>query len=196
MSLENSATAALHYVLPNGQDAVNVLGFARVGGFLTPGPLADLGAELLDIWTNATFRNPVSNAIRFNKIVLRSLNAAPPAPLEVTVPGTVMGVTSSPNLPSNATLAIKLLTEFGGRSFRGRAFHVGLCESQVTADQVGAALSDILGAWDSFRTGSYPDTTSIWSVISRKLSTPTPISSVTSDGIVDSQRRRLFGRGS
>lgn len=195
MSLENSATAALHYGMPNGQDAVNVIGFARVGGYTTSANLLALGNELLALWLDTDFRNPVSNAITFRKIVLRSLNGAPPAPVEVPVIGTVTGVTSSPALPSNVTLAVKLLTALGGRSFRGRAFHVGLCESQVTADLVGAALADILAGWDTFRTGSYGVTGSVWSVISKKLEVPTPITSVTSDGVVDSQRRRLFGRG-
>lgn len=108
---------------------------------------------------------------------------------------------SSP-LPNNVTVAIKFTTALRGRSFRGRTFHVGLCQNQVNQNLItGGQLSymhdgyfALLGAVNvagyqlvvaSRRHLGAPRVTGVATVIVDVQVNPT----------VDSQRRRLPERG-
>lgn len=111
-------------------------------------------------------------------------------------------ITTSPSLPNNVTAAFKWNTGLRGRSYRGRTYHIGLYEETVTGNNIGATYlsgmisvyTQLLGMLDagslelvvaSKFQGNQPRTTGV----------ATKILTVTCDGVVDSQRRRLPGRG-
>jgi len=67
------------------------------------------------------------------------------------LPSGQTGGLSSPAMPSNVTFATSFRTGYAGRSKRGRAYWVGLAESQVAGDFVSTLAAEaIRGAWEEF----------------------------------------------
>lgn len=112
------------------------------------------------------------------------------------------GTGGSVQLPNNVTLCIKWTTENRGRSFRGRTYHVGLTESQVTDNEVvavamgqfttayGALLTDLATAgWPLVIASRYANNQP------RITGVATLVTGFSIDPFIDSQRRRLPGRG-
>lgn len=119
--------------------------------------------------------------------------------------GTLVGTNGSPSLPNNVAICASLRTGFTGRSARGRWFWQGLSESQV-ADSVvtGTLLPDIVAAITNLAvllaTGGF-NLVIISRVTGGAPRVPAPITFTVTDvlfvdAVVDSQRRRLPGRGS
>lgn len=114
-----------------------------------------------------------------------------------------LGTQSGALLPNNVSLCFTKRTALRGRSNRGRLYWPGFGEPNVTNNSVSGALVTAiiaglqnmlsvttgLGAWEmvvvSRFTGKNPRPSGIF----------TPVTNFTSDGVVDSQRRRLPGRG-
>lgn len=110
------------------------------------------------------------------------------------------------NLPNNATFCIKLASGLAGRSQRGRLYFIGLNSNALTApNEVGAGFATALCVYlgnlktmlaaanpnwklviTSFRTGG------AWRTAGQNMAVDT---FVAVDYHVDSQRRRLTGRG-
>lgn len=112
---------------------------------------------------------------------------------------TEAGVLTAENLPSQNTIAISLRTGVAGRSGRGRLYHVGLVESQVTGNYInGATLTALLTAYDALRT-QLETAGFFWIVASfisngvpRVAAQRRPVQSVVlSDSRVDRQVRRM-----
>lgn len=114
------------------------------------------------------------------------------------------GTNVSPSLPNNCAMVITKRTALRGRSYRGRWYQMGLVEAQVNANAITptyqghylAFLSSLL----TFTTGGEVFD---MAVVSKKQGgnwltqgIVTPVTGFTTDGLVDSQRRRLPGRGS
>lgn len=111
-------------------------------------------------------------------------------------------VSSSPALPNHVSLAIKWNTGLRGRSYRGRTYHLGLVEADVVGNNViSVTLANIIDNYEAIL--SILDAQGYTLVVASKFQgnaprttgVTTPILTVTSDGTVDSQRRRLPGRG-
>jgi hypothetical protein len=126
----------------------------------------------------------------------------------VSVSGGALG---QPALPNNVTLAVSFRTASRGRSFRGRNYIPVLTEGQVVNNTVGdAAVDGFQAAYEALRIAAGDFTPEHeWVVVSRfsgvdsdKKPIPrttgiaTPVTSVVVvDPVIDSQRRRLPGRG-
>lgn len=111
-----------------------------------------------------------------------------------------VGAKVSASLPNNVAIVITKRTALRGRSFRGRIYHPGLTEGDVTGNIVASGeLASIIGNWTSLLTGNLSGPIPYdMVVVSRQnngaiLTTgvTTPITNLSSDGSVDSQRRRL-----
>jgi len=107
-------------------------------------------------------------------------------------------------LPNNVALAFKKSTGLRGRSFRGRIYHYGLTESQVALNTVDTTVrANLEVAYNQLITvtaGSVDWTMQVVSRYSegapRATGIATPVIDIASvDGVVDTQRRRLPGRG-
>lgn len=115
----------------------------------------------------------------------------------------VTGTLSGTSVPNNVTVALTKRTDQRGRSYRGRIFHPGLAQTDITTNTIVAgALTAILAAWTALLVVSDGTNPCEMCVVSRfqggaPLGTGihTIVTGLTSDGIVDSQRRRLPGRG-
>lgn len=185
------------YTTPGGV-AENVLYFFTPEE-ITGGLLVGFGNSAHVAWA-AEILQGQSVDVTLLKIVCTDVSAEDSFQITELVSET--GVMDSRVLPSNATLAVSFRTDLTGRSNRGRAYHIGLSEGQVTGDTMsGTAGTDILANYTSF--GILMQAEGFTHVIAsycadgewRTEAKITPVQSYISDMTIDSQRRRLAGRG-
>lgn len=121
-----------------------------------------------------------------------------------TEQGTGAGGAAGESMPGNATFCLSLRTAFVGRSRRGRFYTIGMSETQQAAGVVTATYRQ---AWLSAMNNLITTTAAVqWALVVASFTTggtPRPTAQVTPvvsviavDDFVDSQRRRLQGRGS
>lgn len=194
---------AVLFMRIDSQEVRNVLHYVVPEGGVEPNP-AVLAERLWNEW-NANIRPAVSNALSLYQVVCTDLSAG-------SAPGSVfagasplVGAEVSAALPNNVSCVFSLKTALRGRSYQGRIYHIGLTEQQVTANAVGATfLTTLLTGYRALRLleGASGEPTFQLAVLSYWLNkalraTPvsTPVTLITSDGVIDSQRRRLPGRG-
>lgn len=205
--VENTVLAELRYTY-HGQKVENTL------WFLGDDPpdvanMTSLGASLVDWWSGGlqTLQNL---AVSLREIVITDMtsNTGP----QVTYIGALPldGDVTEEALPQNDTLCISFRTDNRGRSFRGRNFFVGLSRTQYIdndatsgfIDSYTLAYEGLLGGgatagWNwvvASRFSGIDPTTS--KPIPRVAGITTLITAVTVvDTTLDSQRRRLPGRG-
>jgi hypothetical protein len=177
----------------------NVLGFLDNDGLPTTDDLINL-LSLLQGWLNDEYMPFLSDDVVGLALHARSLTtvSSPVADSAFTTTGGI----AVPGDPNNVTLAVSFRTGIPGRSFRGRSYIIGVPSDQIAENTVSptflsnmltayAALPPILGTmWShavlSRFTGGAPRVSGVASPVTSYLFT---------DNIVDSQRRRLPGRG-
>lgn len=156
----------------------------------------DLFDDELDTFAAAT--------LTLNRVLVRDLTTSSGLAIEWTTGLPLSGLSPSPQLPNNVTAAVKWTTGLAGRSFRGRTYHLGLCENSVTANELVSTLpADLESAYATLITNIPAAVTGAALVVVSKyhLGAPrttgitTDIIAVSVDPVVDSQRRRLPGRG-
>ena len=105
-------------------------------------------------------------------------------------------------LPNNVTIAIKWTTGYRGRSYRGRTYHPALYENMVDGNTINSGSGALIVAAYYALIGAIASANyelcvySRWSDHnSRPIGLATVITNATMDSTVDSQRRRLPGRG-
>lgn len=164
--------------------------------------LAILGAFFVDWWTD-NLKSGCTNSVQLVMVVLRALDSETSPSIEYTTGLPLSGsAISSAALPNHVTVAVRWGTGLRGRSYRGRTYHIGLTEADVAGNTLDATTtSQLITAYAALRDGiSSLDAELV--VVSRQhnnvpLTTgvATEIVSVSIDRTVDSQRRRLPGRG-
>jgi len=115
-----------------------------------------------------------------------------------------VGVYGQPSLPNNCAAVITKRTDSRGRSYRGRSFLPGLTEAQVTDNTISSTLiTTFLTYFQNIRQPTYSGTQFAMVVVSRysdnlprAVGVATLVTGFTADQVVDSQRKRLPGRGS
>lgn len=164
--------------------------------------LAVLGA-LFQGWLENTVVGGLPATISYQKIILRALDTEDSPALEYTTGFPLTGLSVSKlAMPNNVTVAVKWSTGRAGRSYRGRTFHIGLTEDYVTDNQLSAGgvaylntvYGDLLDAFDSYP-GDLVVASRYHNNAPRVSGITTPIVSYSINPVIDSQRRRLPGRG-
>lgn len=166
------------------------------------GIMEALADDLFSWWED--YIKPIqSNQVALREIVVTDLTTAT-APVWVRVSSPpVNGGNLGSALPNNVTIALKFSTSGRGRSSRGRNYLIGLVESDVVGNTIdGATATNWQSAYAVLPATVSPSSWS-WVVVSRFTNgaprTTGIASQVTAvgftDGTVDSQRRRLPGRG-
>lgn len=168
----------------------------------TPGNLISLGNDL-EGWFTSLFAPVVSSALALREIYLTDLTSVTGGTF-TQVPATLItGGQSSEALPNSVALSVSFRTAQRGRSFRGRNFLPGLTDAQVAQNTVTVgALGVIQNAYNQLP-ASLGGSGATWVVVSRftggaprVTGLATPVTAVVIvDPTVDSQRRRLPGRG-
>lgn len=191
--------------LYDGELAQNVFHLLTTGGDPPTEQDLDAAAQLFDAWHLAELRPIQSAGAVLQKIIVTDLHSLSGLSKEYPMIPPRAGGVAQPQLPNSVTIAVKWSTARRGRSFRGRTFHIGLHEPQVVGNQLQAvdaaamqqayeALLDSVALsidFEALVVVSYCGG-GAW----RNPPITTPITNVTVDPIIDSQRRRLPGRGS
>lgn len=159
-------------------------------------------AQLVLNWLGNSWADVACNAASVASVVATDVSVEGGVQTTLIPIGSLTGALSSPPLPTGTTVTCSWRTGLAGRSYRGRTFHVGLTETQVDANALTEparlALVDAYGQLilDSVALGAR---LSVCSRVSGGVLRPTAILTAVTTGIVeayiDSQRRRLTGRG-
>lgn len=173
------------------------------------GELNSLGSALVD-WWRSEIAPHVWVGVELREVVLSDLSSA--SSLQATIVPTpdALGELNLAPLPNNVSLTVSFRTGLRGRSFRGRNYVIGLVKDQtVTANTFASSLlTTFQAAYTALLAVASAESVS-WVVVSRfsgvdgaghpiprAAGVTTPVTSVVIvDDVVDSQRRRLPGRG-
>lgn len=200
VSMLNTVQAELVYTW-NSQTCENVLQFEAAGAISVPNML-ELGAHLVS-WYNTSMKALQSTFCTLTTIRLTDMTAEFAPGLDYTVGLPIIGTLGTDSMPNNVSISLTKRTIFRGRSYRGRIYQVGMGESQVQGNIVVATpLTNMITAWELLL--AFSTTSEAWNMVvaskyedgnERGTALLTPVINITSDGIIDSQRRRLPGRG-
>ena len=185
----------------DGQEVINVFGVDN-GSPADSGDLQDIN-DAFTTWWEDEYRTITHESFHLDSINCIALDTASSPNYERTSFDNPTGGVSGDALANNVTLAVKHLTLSRGRSFRGRTYLVALPDNfMFDADHVSAgslttiievltALVTLLLAIDKFLVviSRFAD------LAPRMAGIMTEITAMAADNIVDSQRRRLPGRG-
>lgn len=182
------------------QTCQNTLYFVNAGD-MTVQRLDALIAELAG-WYATEMEPLVSDSLTLAEITARDMTTE--FSIQSAQSFAQVGNLTSPALPLNVTAAIKFNTGYVGRRNRGRNFLVGLTEGQVTGNElISTVADDFIDAYEEmFALTEAIDF--VHCVASRAGVNPTTggegawkyVNSYSMDLFIDSQRRRLSGRGS
>lgn len=183
------------------QSVENVLHF-RPNGSLTPTKMTELGAHIVT-WWNTYIKGAMPTTLQLTQIKLTdlTLDIGPVVNHATGLP--LAGTNGSPSLPNNCAIVLTKRTLLRGRSFRGRIYVPGLVEAYVTGNTYAPGnLATTVTDWSRLLTFTTASDTWDMVVVSRyNANAPrvnaviTEVSSLDSDGVIDSQRRRLPKRG-
>jgi hypothetical protein len=184
-----------------GEQVENTLYFG-VGTPPTAAGLLAAGNALAMWWQTSVMPN-LSIHYTFREVYLVSLvSASAPTATAVQGAGTAGG-TVGDGMPGNVALCVSFRTEARGRSFRGRNYVPAVPESDVAGNTISSGFIDPIVAAYSELLVPGDVVTGTWGVVSRFANgverTTGILTSITAvlvvDNTVDSQRRRLPGRG-
>jgi len=189
-----------------GQEVKNVLHF-KFPSALTLDLMNELGTGIIDAILDLSL-GFLSGSLTLDSLKLTDMTTVS-APTITTVTGTssnlpVSGGATSASVPTNGALVTTYHTQNRGRSFRGRSYIPGLTPGDmtdpvsVTSGTVTSVLGLITAIVDAALTAGFTH------VIASKFSggaprtsaVLTPVTSYSANADIDSQRRRLKGRGS
>lgn len=203
----NTAEVELVQVL-DGQRIENTLYVAQSTAW--DAPALNQLCDIVAAWWTANMAPIVSDQVTLITVEATSLESNT-APVGANTTGTPsIGLQGEP-VPNNCALAVSFRTALRGRSFRGRNYVAGLAEADVNRSHVDATLVlQVQDAYNAFLTAvSDAPVGGTWVVVSRfsgvdsagrpiprgtGIATPV-VSALVTDDVIDSQRRRLPGRG-
>jgi hypothetical protein len=193
----------------SGQRVENTLYFQKGDGWTLP-QIIDW-VDQLNTLISEELMPLLNNSIQFIELIARLLDTASSIGYSLPISPAVSGGVAGEGMPNNVTYTISLKTGLTGRSFRGRNFVPGLSPDNVNGNTIASGFrTGILAFYNELRalaesTGNPLVVVSRYSGVNPTTGKPIPrvegiatevISITTFDDIVDSQRRRLPGRGS
>jgi hypothetical protein len=197
----DTALVVIHQRL-DGQLVENTLGFLHFSG--PPGvvDLADLATGVGDYW-GVNMLPLLSTSLTMEFVSARDLSFQEAMQAE-SISGQGAGGVGGAVLPNNVAACIAFHTALTGRSNHGRNYIAGIPEASVVGNTINTdLLVGLSTAYDGMKGPGTLASGWTWVIISRfhnGAARPEGITNeVTSafftDGVVDSQRRRLPGRG-
>ncbi len=199
----NTARVSAHFS-QDGQQVENVF-YVQKSTALTTADLVALGSAYVTWWI-ANMRSFSAANLSLVEVVVQDMTTISGTQIVFTTGLPVAGLSASPALPNSITLAIKEITGLGGRSFRGRQYILGMTQVFLNSDQntvTAGTLTTLAGAYNALLSAINAISGMAMVVASffhlgapRATAVLTPITSFAfADNVVDSQRRRLPGRG-
>jgi len=185
----------------SGQTCVNVY------HVMSETPLStEFMVDLCDVfigWWDDNLKAEVSSNVSLEKVTAQYLNAETDPLIEQTSGLPLQATSSAASAPNNCTFAVQWRTALSGRSYRGRTFHIGLTTTKYSANLLTVPnQSTFVAAYGALITAV--DNAGYTLVVvsryhngtQRPSGVFTAITSCYVDRTLDSQRRRLPGRGS
>lgn len=162
-------------------------------------------AQAFEGWWRTELASTQPPTLALQRTDARDLTTASGAFHSEPCVGACQGTALDVALPNNVTAAVKWTTGLAGRSQRGRTYHIGLTEAAVVGDNlIESARATLQTAYNELIAtinalgGTYDlvVVSRVTNGLPRPVGQTTPITSAQLDNSVDSQRRRLIGRGS
>lgn len=161
-----------------------------------------LAAVLFRDWWTDELQGITATNLVLSRIEATSLESDTAPSVEVVDGMPLTGEGAAHALPANVTVAIKWTTALRGRSYRGRTFHLGLQPTQIVDNALASGtVTALLAAYNALLTAlvSTPWQLVVLSnfhnKVERTVGVATQIGAAVLDANLDSQRRRLNGRG-
>jgi len=187
----------------DGQTTINDLYFRSAGPPVTLAQVQTLGLAL-DAWVANTILTLLSSAWTYERVRVRDLTTADSFALDIA-DSAGPGGSGGAFVPQNVAPCVSIRTAFAGRSARGRNYLPGVPQGVITGNTIQALfMSDITIAYNNLLPGgTYEPDGWVWSVVSRFTGNApravgvsfNVVTALFTDNVVDSQRRRLPGRG-
>jgi len=184
-----------------GQLIINTLHVQKAGTLLE----SDLTsiANITIGWIGAVHRNNISSLFRWDAINVLNLTSDSAPSYDAPISPAIVGVNTSGSVSNNVAYVISFRSLARGRSSRGRWYSAGTPLNQVASTiTVSAAYSSAMGAsftqwFNNLRVADYtPVVVSTFTDGAQRSEGVTfPIVAIIADLNLDSQRRRLEGRG-
>lgn len=194
----NTIRVAITYTDNLGNTAVNVIHVDTDETDVTPGVIGSV-LDVIENWLASDWADVAG--VNWTATLLEARDLSAENSFVVTREVTEAGTLAGENMPAQDTVAISLRTGFAGRSNRGRLYHVGLVESNVTGNYInGASGTALVTAYDNLRT-QLQTAGYFWSVASFQANgvprTSAQVRTITdvvlADSRIDRQIRRMPG---
>lgn len=179
----------------------NVFHYSK-GAALMPGDLEAFAPAMVAFWTT-NWQAQMPTTVSLTRLRLTDMTASIAPALDYGTGLPLAGTDATAAMPNSVTICITKRTILRGRSYRGRIYHIGLTEARVIGNSVPSAqLAAIMSRYELMKTITVAGIPWSMGVVSKKFQGVwrevgdfTPVVGFTCDGIIDSQRRRLPGRG-
>jgi hypothetical protein len=163
----------------------------------------DVLATAFESWEHLTGIGLRSNQCKLTLIRIRDLSVIGGLVKEYVPTTAVTGSSAATVCPGNVTVAVRWSTGRGGRSFRGRTYLIGMVDTWTNGNQITtAAQIQLANAYNTLAASITNIAGHNLTVVSyaankfwRATGLSTPITNASVDINLDSQRRRLTGRG-
>lgn len=197
--VENALKVEMRYIL-YGQKCENVFYVDR--GSQAIEVAMDALFPIVKTWWSTLVKPHISDFCSLSEVKITDMSAGDGPATTYTAGLPIAGTFMAGALPGNVTVAVKLNSTYRGRNSTGRQFLVGLPPDAVVADQIEpvyqgaikAAYEALLAALTGGDFGMIVVSFVIDKVL-RTVGLKSPVASITIDNNLDSQRRRLAGRG-
>ena len=173
---------------------INTLHFAQVGGWTLPN-LQLLATDIVAWWEDF-YRLHLSSEVSLQQVQVRLLDPSNPLAWDFAPSPSIPGSVNQPSSPSNVSLTMSWRTGLAGRKYRGRIYAPGILEgdAQPFDDASAILVATLANAASNLLAGAIEGNGRL--VIFHLLSnTFTYVTSAVIESLLDSQRRRLAGRG-
>jgi hypothetical protein len=196
----NCVMAELRFTL-DGQKVENTLYFQRASAWTAP--LGVLLGDHLYTWWVDNMAASLTDSLTLDSVHVTDLTAVDGFAVDFVPDVAETGVVGATSVPNNCAICISFRTEARGRTGRGRNYIMGMPQTHVTLNTLDTADGiAFVAAYNALPTVAGASAAT-WVVVSRFLdSLPRDVGitrSITTvillDLTIDSQRRRLPGRG-
>ena len=197
--IPNTAEVAVR-CLQDGQNVANVW-HVRYQGEPTSTIMQTIASTTITAWQDL-LRGTISSTVTLVEVSVVDQSTFGGLAALLAPSSNNTGTNASPPMPNPTTISVKKNTGRAGRSFRGRIYHVGLCDNQIDANRLlPTAVTAIAAAYNGI-IARYTAINCEWVVASlatnnqpRTQGITTVITGLSVDPVVDNQRRRAPGRG-
>lgn len=153
-------------------------------------------------WWQNSYRQAIPDDIALTQVQVRKYDPTAPLGFDLEVNPAIAGALPGEVLPGNVTSTVSWRTGLAGRRFRGRIYIPGLNEGNVDSqDLISSTIVNLLSS-AAISLISSALTNGKLTIFHAPKEVPTPFDNTSTDvltsvveNIVDSQRRRLPGRG-